>query len=232
MGRGAETGARHDGDAALGVLVVPLHRQQHGPHGAIDIVGVGDVHRDPHGGRVGDERMPGVIGLDDHRRADGLLPQVLVQNTPLHPVHQPVAEEPDDGGVDAAIHQAERVGGADHAVEHRQLLEVARDGLDVGQPLEVSSPGDDHLDLRIHQDQPECRHSPAARFGRIAQVHVAWAMSVPSASFTGLAVRPSPGAGRGRTSRTRSRVDLPEVRIAANEARRLDLQHASVADAE
>ena len=120
-------------DQPVVALIVQPNGQQHGPHRPIDVVGSHNIHRNTHGRAVSNERVSGMTGGDDDRCANGLLAQMLLENPTLNSPDQLIPEESGNGRIDTAVHEPERVGRADHAIEGRQFFEPGGDDFNVGQ---------------------------------------------------------------------------------------------------
>ena len=85
----------------------------------------------------------------------------------LYPLHERLAEEPDDGGIDPGGHQAERVAGGDEAVVGLQVLELRADDADARQAVESLTKGVAHRLFGVNQpDRFEHRRTPTSESGK------------------------------------------------------------------
>ena len=96
-----------------------------------------NVHGHSHRRSVRDERVRDMVGGDNDARADGLLPQVIVENLFLDAVHDVAPEISNHGQVHARIHQSERIASRDNAIKRRQILEPATNNLNLGVRTEL-----------------------------------------------------------------------------------------------
>ena len=114
---GAEAGAADGADGAeVGVGVVVADGAQDGAEGQVSVRGVGDVHGDAHGGRADEEGEVVAVGGDDEGEADGELAVVFGEDALADAALDVPAEALAQDEVEAAVHEAEAVGGADDGV--------------------------------------------------------------------------------------------------------------------
>lgn len=132
--------------------------EQHRPHRPVDVVCAADVHRDAHRWRMRHVGVFRVTGLYDEGCPHRLLSKVFIQDVLLDALHQRLPEILNDGRIDTAIHQAKRIGRADHAVKHGQIFEVCSDSFDVRQSIEIFLKGRVQRRFGVDQDQGEWFH--------------------------------------------------------------------------
>jgi hypothetical protein len=118
-----------------------VNGKKHCPHGTVDSICPNDGHGDSHRWRMSKKRAISMARLNNEAGPDRLLAAIFGDDVLLHSGHELVAEEPDDGQIYAAVHQAERIGRADHAVKRVQLLERGVGDTHVGVIAKVAAPG-------------------------------------------------------------------------------------------
>jgi hypothetical protein len=102
------------------------------------------------------ERDRRMAGGHDKGCPDRLLAEELVHDPVLYPLHDRLAEEPNDGSVDPGGHKTERVTSGDKAVVGLQFFESGPDDAETWKAIEAAAEGVAHV--FVGMDQPKALH--------------------------------------------------------------------------
>ena len=103
--------------------IVLVDGQKCCPSGAVNFVGATYAARHPHRRSMGDIGIVDVARFLNKGSTDRLLTKVFIEDAILNLMHQRFAVKSDDGGVNACIHDSERIGRGDKAIVWFQFLE-------------------------------------------------------------------------------------------------------------